>query len=357
MCIYFTVHTACTGSGEVRDECGRVCTCKDGVLVDCCRLRLDFSTLPAEDRTRYINAVLTISSDPKYKARYDALIALYNSSFGTDAQSLDYKTSHFFVWSRYFMIEYENLLQEVDCRITIPYYDWSVFSMSPYSSPVWNDETGFGKSSRPSDYCVDSGPFQVDQFFLTPSAGGGCLKREYKVMTFPSRSLIERDILTLHPSEFNKFQRGLQIFVHTNIRCFIGGTLCTTHAANDPIFLLHLAMLDYIFDRWQSFSSDHLEARYAGDNTALVLAGGEITVTQLHDNSNLPGGLAVCYAEPYVKNHGQLNLQYSNAQALSESSTVMDCTDVNNLIKSGIKVDESIRTYIEQKCNRRQREN
>ena len=308
--------------------------------MNCCRLRLDFSSLSAEERTRYINAVLTVSSDSKYKSQYDSLIATYKESFSTVAQNSDYKTSQFFVWNRFFMIEYENLLQEVDCRITIPYYDWTVFTSSPYSSPVWNDDTGFGKSSRPSDYCVDSGPFQVDEFFLTPSAGGGCLKREYKDMTFPSRALVERDILTLHPSEFSEFHRILQVFVHNNVRCFIGGTLCTMDAANDPIFLLHLAMIDYIFNRWQSFSSDHLSARYADDDTALVLAGGQITVAQLHDNSNLPGGLAVCYAEPFVKNHAQLNLQYSNAQALSAGATPdnsplgVDCLALTEITKS-----------------------
>ena len=342
----------------MRDKCGRVCTCKDGVLVDCCRLRRDFSALIADERTRYINAVLTVSSDQKYKSRYNELIATYKSSFDTVAQSFDYKTSQFFVWNRFFMIEYENLLQEVDCRITIPYYDWSVFTMSPYSSPVWNDETGFGKSSRPSDYCVDSGPFQVDQFFLTPSGGGGCLKREYNVMTFPSRTLVERDILTFHPTQFNEFHHALQVFIHTNVRCFIGGTLCSQDSANDPIFLLHVAMIDYIFDRWQSFSADHLATRYADDDTALVLAGGQLTAAQFHDNSNLPNGLAVCYAEPFVKNHAQLNLQYSNAQALSGDSArdplvTMSCAALDTPIDNGI-LDEQQRAYMEAECKRRQ---
>ena len=85
--------------------------------------------------------------------------------------------------------------------------------------------------------------------------------------------------------------------MNDNIRGVIGGTIETTDAANDPIFLLQLAMLDIIWDTWQSFSPDHLAARYAGDNTTLVRTGGQITLTQLHDNSKLPGGLAVCLTE------------------------------------------------------------
>ena len=50
------------------------------------------------------------------------------------------------------------------------------------------------------------------------------------------------------------------------------------NAANDPAYLVHLSKVDYVFDRWQRFSKQHLAVRYAGDQTLLALAGS-LTVT------------------------------------------------------------------------------
>ena len=89
----------------------------------------------------------TVSSNPAYKSRYVALVEKYKSSFGTLAQNSIPANSQFFVWNRFFLIEYENLLREVECRITMPYYDWTVLYTNPYIHPVYDDKTGFGKSA------------------------------------------------------------------------------------------------------------------------------------------------------------------------------------------------------------------
>ena len=182
----------CTGSGRVEDSCGRVCDCENGFLVNCCRLRKDFSSLTDEERLRYTQAMLTVSSDPVYQIRYYELLENYKASFGTDIQNTDYRVSQFLIWNCYFLLEYKNLLKEIDCRINLPYYDWTIVPVNPYISIVWDEEVGFGKSSREIDFCVNNGPFQVGQYSLIPSAGAGCLKREYRNEKFPTRSLVER---------------------------------------------------------------------------------------------------------------------------------------------------------------------
>lgn len=291
------VLTECAGDGTVIDQCERRCICQHGRLVKCTRIRKDWATLTAAERKRYIDAVLAISSDPTYKSHYEALIVKYKKSYKTAAQDSNPSTSQFFVFNRYFLLEYENLLREVDCRITIPYWDWTALPPTPYIAAVWANQNGFGDTSRPSDHCVIKGPFRFGVFYQT--AGGGCVQREYHSQTYPTRPIIERDLLTRPGSEFEQFHRFFQIFIHTNVRCFVGGTMCSTSAANDPIYLVHLSMVDYIYDRWQRLSADRLHARYADDNTPLALSGG-LTVTQFHNNDDLPGGVAVNYAEPIL---------------------------------------------------------
>lgn len=333
-----------------------MCSCENGYLTNCCRLRHDYASYNDKEKERYIYAVITVTEDPVYKIKYAKLLQKYQSSFGTAAQSSVSARSQFFVWNRFFLIEYENLLREIDCHITIPYYDWTILHTNPYIHPVYDDKTGFGKSSRDSDNCMSTGPFNYEKFSLITSAGGGCLKREYTNRKFPSRALLERDVLTRPGSEFTEFQRSLQLFIHTNVRCYIGGTMCTKDAANDPLFVLHLAMLDYLYSRWQSFDEGRLKARYSTDTSALVLSENLFTVSQFHDNSNLPNGLAVCYAEPRVKNHVPPGL-YFLARSFAEGSDsrenfYMTCVSGEKFAESGQQIsNEEEKAFIEQKCS------
>ena len=345
--------TECVGNDKSEDECGQVCTCENGRLVNCCRLRHDFASLDDKEKETYINAVTTVATDPVYKIKYEALLEKYKNSFDTVAQGTNPNTSQFLVWNRYFLLEYENLLREIDCYITIPYYDWTVLHTNPYIHPIWNDETGFGKSSNDNDQCVSSGSFNYNGYHLIPSAGGGCLKREYNNRKFPSKALIERDVLTHPASEFEGFHRSLQLFIHINIRCFVGGTMCTFDAANDPVFILHLSMIDHIYSRWQDFDEQRLKARYYEDSSALALAEG-FTVTQFYDNSDLPNGVAVCYAEPRIKNHIPPSL-YFLAQSFQESSNrgniYMTCISKEKLDKIGQHLSDEDKEFFRKKCD------
>lgn len=104
------------------DECGRRCKCERGRLVKCCRLRKEFLDMSRQERIRYINAVKTVSTNPTYKERYEALLTIHRIIFSSRIHELDF----FLPWHRWFILQYENLLREIDCRITVPYWDWSL---------------------------------------------------------------------------------------------------------------------------------------------------------------------------------------------------------------------------------------
>ena len=120
---------------------------------------------------------------------------------------------------------------------------------------------------------------------------------------FPAQSFLERDLLTLRADNFNRFLQTLQVFVHTNIRCEVGGHMCSTNPANDPAYFPHLAHLDFLYTRWQSFSRQNLKFRYSQDDRDLPLAPAGFKVSQFHDSADLPGSIRVCYNPYELKNH------------------------------------------------------
>lgn len=239
----------------------------------------------------------TVSSSADFKPFYNELVRRYQESFDTIAQYSMSNTSQFMPWHRYFLLEYENLLRMVDPSITIPYWDWTLMSIDPYKSPVFDPVTGFGDTADNTTMCVSSGPFQEGQFVVAPSAKGTCLKREYyDTFQFPSRSLIENDFLSLKASEFEEFHNSMVLLINLNVRCYIGGHMCTSDAANDPLYLLQLSRSDIMWDRWQRTDSERATVRYRADQKPLVLSfDNSLTVSDFSDNLALPYGVCVQY--------------------------------------------------------------
>ena len=81
-----------------------------------------------------------------------------------------------------YLLRYENLLRQVDCRVTLAYWDWSLFSMSPWnntSDRIWYPgPSGLGGngSDGSSGGCVTDGPFSRNIWRKT---NGRCLKRRF----------------------------------------------------------------------------------------------------------------------------------------------------------------------------------
>ena len=75
-----------------------------------------------EERTLYVQTVIKASTHPAYKERYERLLTIHRNIFFSRIHELDF----FLPWHRWFILQYENLLREIDCRITVPFWDWSL---------------------------------------------------------------------------------------------------------------------------------------------------------------------------------------------------------------------------------------
>lgn len=284
----------CSHDNEI-DKFGRICNCStNGTHQSCCRYRQSWSSLSSWQREQYVSAVLTVSSDPTYQPLYRAIISKYRTSFGSLAQNTDPEASQFIPWHRYFLLEYEDLLRLVQKNITIPYWDWSTSPSSPYAAPVFHPTTGFGDASDPATGCVSAGPFRDGEFeVISPNGSLGCLMRKYGNYTFINRELLDKS-LALSADMFHNF---VQLFLTLNIRCFVGGAMCSTNTASDPLFPLHLARVDLFVQRWQERGEANsvVQRSNKADNLQHTLTES-LSVSDFCSNDELPFGTCVKYA-------------------------------------------------------------
>ncbi len=113
-----------------------------------------------KERLRYINAFKTLASNPIYKTKYENFVRIHKDLFFKGIHNGE----HFLPWHRWYILAFENMLREVDCRITVPYWDWAFWSNAAWQKNIhiWNNEDyGLGGNGDPErGYCVQDGPFR-----------------------------------------------------------------------------------------------------------------------------------------------------------------------------------------------------
>lgn len=301
-------------------------------------MRLDFLSLSVDERKRYLNTVKLVSTDSFFKPRYEYIIKKFEDSHGTNALSNNPAISQFFPWLRFYLIEYENLLKSVDCRITVPFWDWTSAPLMPFNTSYFDNEIGFGNTVDSSTQCVTTGPFRESVWQVTPSAGGECLRRDLDVSkSYPNAAFINEDILIQPASGFDIFFNLLKFLVHDTVRCFVGGQMCTSDAPNDPVFLLLTARIDAIFDQWQKSGDGRESARYGSDNTTLVCTN--LPVSAYSSNLQLPSGLAVEYGLPFHMRRSRR--AYKRSRSPRAVATV-SCLSEEKLSKLGWIPEETL---------------
>ena len=244
------------------------------------------------ERCRYIRAVKKASTTEPFKSEYDQLIAIHEILFNTGIHNENY----FLPWHRWYILAYEDILHKVDCRVTVPYWDWSLDSGSPFTSEVWNSNlckyTGLGGDGNPS--CVTTGPFATPGWQLTPLAQNDCLRRNFNGKV-PDCTAVQ-DVLDTTIAEFRNFLISLEVVLHDMVHVRIGGTMSGVLASNAPEFFLHHGFIDKIWGDWQDKGVEFLQHEYYGNTTSMP--GTIYSPKDLHNLDNQPYCVKVCYQQP-----------------------------------------------------------
>lgn len=276
------------------------------------------------DREKYVRTVRTISTNPRYKPEYDRMITQHKTIFRSGIHQRD----HFLPWHRWYVLQYENLLRRVDCTVTVPYWDWSVVSQSPWqqgTSHLWfPGNSGFGGNGHRTQQCVTSGPFRRGAWNVVPSAGGGCLRRQFNFTGNPPDSVAVAEVLRTPASDFDSFEISLRINLHDTVHCLIGGHMCSFDSAAAPEFLLHHGFVDKIWTDWQSRSNAHMNAHFPSV-TAPMPGTRRLRATAVLNNFRLPGGVRIEYQTPPSP---QLRSGLGGNQPLNFFSNFTLCTKI-----------------------------
>lgn len=254
--------TSCGGSKTFYDECERMCSCVRGRPKQCKRVRKDFRSMKKEDRIRFIKVLKIAATREPFRSQYLDLASTYKKFFHRIRKRII-----FLPWHRAYLLRLENLLSQIDCRVTLPYWDWSRTSGNPWEvdDPVsiWNkDHYGLGGNGTEPNNCVTTGPFREGQWDITIDEDKTtCLRRHFHGNLPNARKI--QTALSLPWEKFSDFEKILRATFHYSVACDnIGGDVCSEEAAQTPEFILITSFVDKLWGQWQNISDLHRDTGY-----------------------------------------------------------------------------------------------
>ena len=217
--------------------------------------RKNQSALSADEKSRFINAVLQL----KANGVYDRYVRQHRDLFTAGIHN----SALFLPWHREFLRRLELDLQAIDPTVNLPYWDWTVDRA--LTSSFWGSDF-MGGNGVPSGGAVQTGPFafSTGQWPLTvrdtPSSRVELTRAIGSGATLPTRNGVER-VLSLVP--FASFRVDLENLIHNIVHVWIGGSAGTRSSPNDPAFFLLHCNVDRLWAEWQKRHPG--EAPFQGD--------------------------------------------------------------------------------------------
>ena len=118
------------------------------------RRRKEIRDLTPTEWSKFHLAIRNLSStgSPSKWAKFSELFSAH-SNYQSDKIL-------FLPWLRYYIHQVESALQDVDCDVTIPYFDWTIDAGSMMTSQAWQANAFGGNGGWTTD-CVMRHPFKV----------------------------------------------------------------------------------------------------------------------------------------------------------------------------------------------------
>ena len=255
-------------------------------------IRKNQRNLTGAEKKRFVAALLEL----KRRGVYDELVRLHVRHYradGTGGLRTGHMAPSFLPWHRKYLLEFERALQVIDPAVTVPYWDWTTDN-TPAAS-LWSEDF-LGGDGRRSDGQVTTGAFAYATGNWT--IDDGVLERTYLVralgrpsspIALPTKDELDwamneslYDAAPWDSTVARGFRNRLEGWAagsgtarwrnHNRVHRWIGGQMLGAAAPHDPVFWLHHAFVDLLWDRWQRKhpKSGYLPARKlaAGDPQA-----------------------------------------------------------------------------------------
>ena len=122
---------------------------------------------PAEKKA-FTDAILALKAKPSPwnpdLNAYDQFVAWHKDAFECDNMAAHMGPA-FFPWHRAYLRLFEQMLQEIDPSVVLPYWDWTVDQ--EIDSYLWQDDLMGGDGDPDQDYAVTTGPFRKGEWEIT----------------------------------------------------------------------------------------------------------------------------------------------------------------------------------------------
>nr|WTA00013.1 tyrosinase family protein [Streptomyces sp. NBC_00857] len=241
-------------------------------------IRKNQRKLTSAEKKRFVGAVLEL----KRRGEYEEFVQLHVQYYVSDAEDgprAGHMAPSFLPWHRRFLLEFERALRRVDPKVTVPYWDWTTDN-TPAAS-LWSEDF-LGGNGRSRDHQVMTGPFayRTGNWEIKDAVTeGNYLTRNFGRPS-ASVSLPTKDELAWAMNEkvydaapwdstvTSGFRNRLEGWAsggtgrwrnHNRVHRWVGGHMLGGSSPNDPVFWLHHAFVDLLWDRWRQ---KHPKATY-----------------------------------------------------------------------------------------------
>ncbi|GIY57999.1 hypothetical protein CDAR_284721 [Caerostris darwini] len=226
--------------------CGK-CECTVSGYIHCpcttISIRKEIRDMTPEEMKRYQNAIKVLAMQDTWRN----LTNLYREFVPQSRGNV-----YFLPWHRFFLRYVEMKLQEIDCSVTIPYFDWTLDVGSLETSVVWQANYFGGSGEKSRNNCVRNHPFKN----YHPLFWKNCLRRDFNSSVhFPNAVDLEK-ILRIETFE----ELSLQLDTISGLlHLFVGGHMASTESPYDPIFFSHYAFIDKIWYDWAAENPNNIQ--------------------------------------------------------------------------------------------------
>lgn len=257
------------------------------------RIRRDQAKLSPGERKAFTDAVLALKQSPSQlyppsNNKYDDYVVIHSTRMlmiSTGPMSA-HQGPAFLPWHREFIRRFEQDLQSIDQRVTLPYWDWTVDNK--IDSTIWDNDF-MGGSGNSDDNKVMTGPFaydtgkwnlninDVDEPNPQPYLRRGLAKLvpilptaeqvidALKVVPYdspPWMTNTDADPVVPQPSFRNRLEGWYgDGNIHNRVHLWVSGgtppdyndagSMFWSTSPNDPVFFLHHCNIDRLWAQWQ----------------------------------------------------------------------------------------------------------
>lgn len=229
--------------------------------------RPNHKDMTAAKKKKFVKAVLKLKNTvdsvlhPGQQKRYDDFVEVHKNAMGGPAMfmPMPHGGPLFFPWHRVLLRQFELALQKAvnDTSVTIPYWDWDMTGAnSPFTAAFLGGDGDAAQNNRVHNgpFSFSNGDFEIRVW--DDATGDKGLRREFgddPTAWLPTSSDIASGLgRTPYKGGSGAFEAVAEGVLHNPVHRWIGGNMADATSPNDPVFFMHHAFLDRMWEDWKT---------------------------------------------------------------------------------------------------------